>query len=630
MKKFLLALITAGAISVSVSAMDLTFRIAPGVILPQDKDFSTGFGGFVQADVDLFGCMTVGVEGNYSNVPAAVSSINDLSLAGGGLGLGFYYSPFSRVYLGVGGAGGVYQFSWMNSTDNKTQSASDLYYRGYGELGFRVTPEFTISATGGYINYLISGDDPLLRGKGAVTGGISFRFTMSTNGASSAAFGLGFEQDCPALPVFMNAYRTCPLGNLTLSNNESSEIRNVRVGFRAGKYTSETFESAKISRINRHSSENIDLCASFSSEILKYAENGKISGEIVVDYELLGKKKQAVQNIVIDVYNRNGFLWSDPAGIAAFISGETPEVQQVAKTISGMGRNSLIPGMNQSIQFSAAIFEGLRLSDIKCETDKTTPYKKAHLSDELDSIQFPLQTLEYKSGDLDDVGILYASCLESSGIPTGFLITDDDFIVLVGMNVSSKTAINHFASTDGLIMDDENVYFGVSMANFAKGFAAARKAASKTIAAIKADESKELDYMGTAAGWETYKPAVFSGTGLSFDTPSAAALEKAMSAAVNDYINTDLAAVIKRAQKEGDTNKLGIAYLRSGRLAEAKAEFSKLNNAAGMNNLANCYMIEKNYTGAKALYKKVLAKEPENKVAISGLADVNERLGVKE
>lgn len=630
MKKFLLAFITASALTVSASALDLTFRISPGAILPQNKDFSTGFGGFLQADVDLFGCMTAGVEGSYNNVPASVANVNDLSLTAGGFGLGFYYSPFSRVYLGAGGAGGVYQFSWMNADENKTESASDLYYRAYGELGFRVTPEFTISATGGYINYLISGDEPLLRGKGAVTGGISFRFTMSTGGSSSAAFGLGFEQDCPALPVFMNAYRTCPLGNLTLSNNESSEIRNVRVGFRAGKYTSETFESAKISRINRHSSVDIDLCASFSSEILKYAENGKISGEIVVDYELLGKKKQAVQNIVIDVYNRNAFLWSDPAGISAFISGETPEVQQVAKTISGIGRNSLIPGMNSNIQFAAAIIEGLRLSDIKCEADKITPYKTAHLSDSPDSIQFPLQTLEYKSGDADDIGILYASCLESSGIPTGFLITDDDFIVLVGMNVSGKTAINHFASTDGLIIDENNVYFGVSMANFNKGFIAARKAAARTIAAIKKDESKELDYIGTKTGWETYKPAVFSGTGLSFDTPSSAALEKAMSAAVNDYINTELAAVIKRAQKSGDTNKLGIAYLRSGRLADAKAEFSKLNTAAGMNNLANCYMIEKNYSGAKALYKKVLAKEPGNRVAADGLKDVNERLGVKE
>jgi len=621
MKKLLTSLIVACGLAASASALDLTFRLSPGVIIPSDSNYEMGYGGFIQGDVDLFGFMTMGLEGQFHSVTS--KGLDDsVSIAGGGAGLGFYYSPLSRLYLGAGGAGGIYQIS--TKLEEKEQSASDFYYRGYGEIGFRVTPEFTVSATGGYMSYLVSGEEPFMSG---VTAGLSLRYTFSTNGGSSASFGVDFDQSDAAFPLFMKAYRTCPLGYITLKNNESSDIRNVKVSFRAGKYTSSTFQSASISRLGRHSSEEIPLNADFSSEILRYSENGKISGEIVVDYELLGKKKQSVQNVTILMYNRNAFLWTDPSGLSAFISSDTPEILQVAKQIAGIERNSFIPGMNENFQISAAMYEALRLGKIKYNEDKSTPYKTCHLTDDIDSIQYPLQTLQYLSGDLDDLGILYSSCLESVGVPTGFMPLKDDFIVLVGMNIRAGTEKNHFASTDGLIVDESNVYFGVSMADLSKGFTAARKSAAKKIAAAKKDSDNAYDYVVTHSGWEVYAPAVYSGVNSSFEVPAQSSIEKAAKAAVNDYISADLGAVLARAQKAGDSNKIGVALLRSGRLAEAKAEFSKSNSTSAMNNLANCYMIEKNYTAALNTYNKVLAKDPENRIAKAGVESAKERLG---
>ena len=91
-----------------------------------------------------------------------------------------------------------------------------------------------------------------------------------------------------------------------------------------------------------------------------------------------------------------------------------------------------------------------------------------------------------------------------------------------------------------------------------------------------------------------------------------------------------MAVVIERAKKSGDSNKLGLAYVRAGQYSNAKTEFAKgaaANNISAMNNLGNVYMIEKNYSAAEKQYKQILAIEPNNKAALKGLENVRSALG---
>lgn len=83
--------------------------------------------------------------------------------------------------------------------------------------------------------------------------------------------------------------------------------------------------------------------------------------------------------------------------------------------------------------------------------------------------------------------------------------------------------------------------------------------------------------------------------------PSQSEIQKQTNAAIQDYVNTDLAAVITKARNSGDTNRLGLAYVKAGRFADAKAEFTKGANAGKLSsiiNLANVYVLEKNYSAA--------------------------------
>ena len=63
--------------------------------------------------------------------------------------------------------------------------------------------------------------------------------------------------------------------------------------------------------------------------------------------------------------------------------------------------------MNRNIQFAASMFEALRSSGLVYSNDKQTPYKTFHLSGEQDYILYPLQTMDFSSGNLDELGILF-------------------------------------------------------------------------------------------------------------------------------------------------------------------------------------------------------------------------------
>lgn len=627
MKKKLLAVFCLFGLIASLSALDLSLRLTPTLMFPSHEYLDKEFGSTFQADFNIFNLVTLGLDGALLTVtPEGLSSgINFASL---GAGLGLFYTPVSRLYLGAGLAGGLYTLSY--EIDSTPYSFTDLYGRAYGELGFRINPNLTVYGNGGYACYFIKDSHPLNKGPFAGIG-LKISFTLGKN--SSGGLTATLEQDSVIYPLFQQVYGQSPIGTIHITNAESAEVRNVKVYFRAGKYTSSAKESASIPLLQKLKTNTASLYADFSSELLKFNEDGKLSGEIVMEYEILGKKKVAVQNVTLSVSNRNAFIWGNNEALAAFISSNTPEILEYAKYVSGIARNKLYTGMNRNVQFAAALMESLRATGISYSNDTITPYSTYHLSTEVDSVQYPLQTMNYLGGDYDDLGILLASCLESVGVETAFMPVENDFIVFVSANLKAKNVANHFADLKGLIYDEEdsssNVYFPLSMAHFNEGFAKSRQAGEEVVKACKENEAASYDFITTHDAWTIYPSAVYTGSGVSFEKPSQAEVERLTDLAVKDYIATDLEPVIKNAKESGDANKIGMALVRSGKYSEAKVEFYKAiaaGSVSAMNNLANLLLMEKDYDGATAMFKKALQKDPENKIALKGLESTKEKL----
>ena len=165
------------------------------------------------------------------------------------------------------------------------------------------------------------------------------------------------------------------------------------------------------------------------------------------------------------------------------------------------------------------------------------------------------------------------------------------------------------------------------MAAFDQGFTKSREQGSLCVEQImyNTDEDVYYYFIETHYAWLNYPPAIYTGYGDVLERPSQAAVEALFQTAVNDYINSDLSVVIQNARTTGDSNKIGLAYVRAGQYANAKNEFSKAaakGNVSAMNNLGNVYMIEKDYAAAEKQYRQILSIEPDNKTALKGLENV--------
>ncbi len=630
MKRFKAFILNVCLFAFPLTALDFTFTAAPAVNIQLDKQMPIGFSGFLQSDLNLFNFLTFGVEGNYTLFkPDGFNK--PIQLYGGGLGLGLYFFPLSRLYFGIGGGAGV-NSGYVNVREANdvynTYNPTGLYYRGYADLGFRFTPDFILTVEGGYLSYVKKDFSNFNTG---FFGGVGIKINKSVGSSKSRskAVTVSLEQYGDIYPSYSRIYRDNECGILTIKNHESAEIRNVHIYFDADKYTSSVIECGTISKLNRYKSVDIPLYIDFSDAIMSFSENGLIPGNVTIEYQMLGQKRKVQQSVTLTVRNRNAFVWDDLAALSTFVSSETPEIQNFAKSVAGIARNELATGMNRNFQFTAAMFLALRCAGITYSEDKLTPFTEYHLSEEEDSVLYPLQTMECLSGDYDDFAILLMSCLESQGISCAYMTTPDDFIVFVDLALSASAVGNHFEDVDSVFVDEEanKVYLPLSMAMFEGGFTQSRKRGSEVLKQIMNDDEGDYEFILLEDAWTVYKPVVFNVASQNLPVLDDSYIALQLKTAIDNYIRTDLNPIVERVRKTGDHNKIGVALVRAKRYSEAKSEFLKANSVAAMNNIANIYTIEQDYDNAMKMYEKVLKQDPGNRSAQSGLESLKTKLG---
>ena len=630
-KKVLIAFLIWAVCVIPASALELVFSLTPQLAYPfltkgNDKYDNMGYGVMLDTGVTLFDYLNLGSTVGFYGVPKKSSSKLDESKAKNvffvpfGIKVGTTLYPLSRLAVSASVATGP----------SIGISGSQL------SAAFRINPSMSLGVTGSWLDYQFSTwfKNPLMQG---LTVGIGFTYRLDTV-KSSGSVSATAEFDDNVFPLLYTIYKENSFGTLHISNDETAEIKNVRVSIRANDYTASELECGVIPVLRKHRTESIPLTADFSDAILQFSENGQIPAEVVINYELLGQKRTAVSQIIIPVYNRNQMRWADPAVIASYVSASSQEVMEFSKSLVGVARRYLRSGLNRNMQFAMYLFEGMRTSGIQFQTDSSTPYDSYHQDTTvLDYLQYPYQTMQYKSGDVDDLGILLLSLLQSVGIETSFIASKDDFIVLFNTEIEASQASSYF---DGyghiIILEDDYVWIPLSMRALGEGFINSWYKAIEEVNEVT-DSEEDYYFVGISDAWTYYPPAGFS----SGENVSLAASEKTVSDTVETdivrYITAEFGPQITAIQNKIKTqgasaalyNQLGMLYVRAGMYDNAVPVFQlavKMGSVTAMNNLGNLASMQKNYEEAVSWYKKVLELEPENESAKSNLNRVMSEL----
>lgn len=253
----------------------------------------------------------------------------------------------------------------------------------------------------------------------------------------------------------------------------------------------------------------------------------------------------------------------------------------------------------------------------------------------MDFLQFPRQTLQYKSGDCDDLTILYAALMESVGIETAFITVPGHILAAVALPLTPHEAARTFYRKDSYIVDKGKVYIPVEATMFGKGFNAAW-----------AEGARQWNLAGTSARLIPVREAwnIYEAVGLREDAPqlafpSARTIDVSYNGELDKFVSGELVPQIAGLQAEmkrsGQTakilNQLGVLYARYGKYTEAEVEFKKAIRIEeflpALINMGNIGLVNMDQKTAASWYERALKKDPNSKIALRGAIQVYNKLG---
>lgn len=635
----------------ALSAVEMNVRLTPNMLIPvssmKDNNQKSiisdpAFGVTGSFGINLFDFLSVGPELGFKYIKKTGNPSFFMDYFGG-LNVSAFFYPLSRLELQGGVAGGlhfgIYDFPGIKDASGKDYEINpeqiimkNIYLRPFMDAAFRLSPNLTVGAEAGFSLYILdkfSFTEPMVAGPEF---GVSVKYTINTSKVSKK-----IDSDClqdePVYPVYANIYKENGFAYVRISNYESAEIRDVKIYFRADQYTSSLFPCGEVPVIRKNKSVDVPLLADFSENLSSITEDGQIPGEIIIEYTMLGKPMTAEDTFILDVYNRNAMKWVDPAIVAMFISPNSNEILELSKSIVGIARDSLKTGLNRNMQFGMWIVEAINTIGIDYVPGVNTPYATYHFDmDAVDSIQFPFQTLTYKSGDVDDLAVLVSSLLQSVGIDTALIPLSDDFIVALSMNTTEKGVASLVNNPESVIVYDDEVWLPLSMKNIKDGFNKSWKAALDAIALE--EEGSEMIILRDA--WANYAPVGISGKAQNVKCDNNL-LKKRADKDLAEYLQNEIqpkirtqATLASSNPTEANLNALGLLYVRAGDYRNAKDAYNrsaKLGSVSAMSNLANIALLEKDYEGAKRWYNKVLEINPEHSGAKKGLERIANEQG---
>jgi len=451
-----------------------------------------------------------------------------------------------------------------------------------------------------------------------------FSIAIRKFSAALAEFTFGEVTIQDIFPGMYKYYTKQPVTRVQIKNNTNIPIEKIKVSMHVNKYMDFPSESQVISSLAPGRETSIDLPAEFNNEILKITEDTPMQAQIKVDYVAEGKRLQLTKTESFKLYNRYSMTWDDFNKLAAFVTPKDIPIKTFARGIVQKYRTEKIAGFPGAMVQAILIFDALGALDMTYVLDPQSPYRQRDDTLELvDQIQYPRDTLRFKTGDCDDCAVLYCALLQNIGLNTAFIDVKDHIFMAFDTQISENEAFAKFGDKELYFILNETAWIPVETTLFIKGFAQAWLFASKAFQ--KASAQNKVTIIEVRKAWNTFYPVTLPSTKWESPFPPRTKIlnyfqkdKKIFNSLGSTGMIAKLKSQLKRNPKNPELlNKLGITY---GLIGNTKASLKYIKQAVKnspktakyYNNLANVYFLENELKEALKNYQKAIKLQPDN------------------
>lgn len=621
-----------------------SFQILPDVNIPIGTDadyFNTLYGTSLSASWSPSSVpfLFLGLGASYAYIPikAPGLTLSAESVAAQG---GLQFQLNRALTMQLKGEGGYFMAAQNGTSDS---SSHNPYWSGGLGLSLEMSRSLSIQAGTAWRSWygLVSGVGVNV-GMAYRIGAASDRGTRLSPGFApimNEGRGLAFAgaRLDSVFPIFYKHYDDHPIGSIVVHNFETAAATDIKAWVNVKRYMDEAKPAGVPLRVAPGSQGEILLYGLFTDSILEITEATKLPVSVALEYKQYGKTYRDEFVGTLNVLDRNAITWDDDRKAAAFISSKDPEALTWSKTVATAIKDLMNIAVNQNLQAAMAIHETLRIQKFAYLKDPTSALETNN-KQVVDFIQFPRQTLGFRSGKCSDLTVLYCSLLEAVGVSTALITTPGHIFMAIDLEMNPAEVSSVFTHPDDLIIRDGRVWLPIETTDRTEDFVTAWRDGARQWRDALA--KKTVAFIPVHDAWKEYQPVAYTAGGKIVAQPDSKAVIAAFKAELSSLVAGELgprvAALRNEIAKKGPSptlyNRLGVLYARYGQLDNAEEQFSLAvksgkDNLSAVFNLGNILYLRGKYTEALAYYTKVLNATPSNSKALLAISRAQAALG---
>lgn len=411
-----------------------------------------------------------------------------------------------------------------------------------------------------------------------------YRLGRDPDSAESLIRAIRFgEVELPDVFAAMQSYYVdSPIGRVTLTNAESYDLAEVQVAFHQEGFMDSPTPSARIGTLRAGESVEVDLLASYNSEVFSTEGVTPLTGEVIVTYTARGRPAEQRESVTYDLHDKTALTWDDDRKMGSFITPADSAVRNYTSFIRQTGLEEMVDSASEPMQVAMLAYHALSELGVIYQIDPTSPFTQVQDNvTAVDSVNLPRDTLTRLTGDCDDLTALYATMLETVGIETAFITTPGHIYVAFNTGVPARDYLIVHPNREMLIVIDDRVWVPVEITMLGSGgFLDAWRFGVDEWRRY-ADDTEQRGFYRTSEAQTVFRPVGLRQTDLGLQYGSADRIRGRFRDEFDRLADAILADIRESAEQrgtKGQFNKLGIYAARLGRYDAARDAFRRAAN----------------------------------------------------